>query len=122
MQPKVLQRVGVRNAAVLKHLAGEGVAVCVKAARREAEYGVSGSHIIPGNDFSTFSGSHAGPDHVEVSFTVEARHLRRLAADEGYAQFLAGSRRAANHLGDGFGVEAAAGYVVEEKERTGTGG
>ena len=56
---------------------------------------------------------------VEIALGIEPRHLRRLAADQGAADSLAGTRDAFDHGRRVVDVQLAAGVVVEEEQRLG---
>ena len=60
------------------------------------------------------------PGKVELLLAIDARELRRLAADEcntGFATDLGGSL---HQVGDRFEVDAVRGHIVEEEERIGS--
>ena len=81
---EALRRLRVREASCLDYLARERVPVGVEAAGGEAEDGVAGRTRSPLTT-SLLARSDARSDDVEIFPGVEARHLRRLTADEGDA-------------------------------------
>ena len=107
---------------VLDHLAGQRVAVGVQTAGRQADYGVAWLYLLTADYLAPFARPYAHADDLEVSLAVDTRHLSGLAAYERDPELPAGFCSAADYAGDGFGIQPAAGHVVEEEERTRTRG
>ena len=99
--------------------AGEGVAVGVEARRAQAEQDVTRPQRCAGDEAVPFDHADDEARDVVLAFRVEARHLGRLAADEGAPVLEAGGRDAFHHPRDHVGRERAGGEVVQEEQRFG---
>ena len=101
-----------------EELAGQGVAVGVQPGGGEADEDVPGTRCAEPS--STVRAVHHADDEardVVLALGVEARHLGRLAAEQGAAVLPAAAGDAGDHRGQHLGIELARRHVVHEEER-----
>jgi hypothetical protein len=100
--------------------AGQRIAVCVKAMRREAEQQVAFFDSFA--CYHAFSSHSADDETSEVIFAgrIHAGHFCRLTTDQGAAVFHARPSNASDDKAADFGVQFPNSEVVKEKKRLGT--
>ena len=99
--------------------AGERVAVGVQAGGGESDKNIACLDVGPGDHLVAIDGADDEAGKVIFAVGIKAGHLGCFAADEGAAVGLAGIGEAGDYGFGDFGVELAAGEVVEEEERGG---
>ena len=103
-----------------EQLAGQRVSIGVKAVGGQPDEDIAHLNGVAGDDLVAVHRADDGSGQVVFTVGVEARHLRRLAADKSAAVGAAGFADALHDgLDDGV-VELAGSEVVEEEERRGT--
>src|ERR1043165_8991820 len=95
----------------------ERVAVRVRAGARQADEDVALAHVPAGDHLRLVDDADDEAGHVVVVVAVEARHLRRLPADEGAAVLAAGAGGAAADVGHHRRPQFSGGEVVEKEQR-----
>ena len=100
-----------------EHFSRERVSVGVESCGGKAQGEVAGPDALAGNDLAPADPSDDRAGKVVFVFGIEARHLRRLPADERAARAPAGARNAANDFRDNLRAQPPGGEVVEEKQR-----
>ena len=101
-----------------QQLAGERVAVGVQAIRGQTQNHIANLDLLSRDD--AFALNHADDESSQIvfAFGIEARHLRRFAANQGTAVVLAGFRQTFNHLLRDFRFELAGREIIHEEERS----
>ena len=110
------QQVGV-EVVVADELAHEREAVRVEAGRGEADDDVAGLAARAVDQVVAVDDADAGAGEVELVLAVDARELRRLAADQRAAGVAADLGCALDELGDLLELDVRGGDVVEQEER-----
>src|SRR6185312_3041871 len=108
------------EAARLDDAPHQGKAVGMHAARGEAEHDVAGCDLAPGDEAVALDGADREAGEVVIAGAVQARHLGRLAADEGAARYGAGLGDARDDGAPDLHLEPAGGVVIEEEQGLGT--
>ena len=107
-----------REALVLEaNLAHEREAVRVNARGRQREQHVALLDALARDDLRLLDDADGKARDVVLAISIEARHLRRLAADERTSRLLAGGGNALDDSGHLLGDELADGEVVEKEKR-----
>ena len=99
-----------------EHLAGQAVAVGVQAARGQRDQGVALADGGGVDQRLALADAHHEAGQVVGGRRIEARHLRRLASQQGAPGLAAGLRHPRHHVGDHARLEHAGGDVIEEEE------
>ncbi|BAF60724.1 hypothetical protein PTH_2542 [Pelotomaculum thermopropionicum SI] len=102
-----------------QHLAGKGIAVAVQAGRGKADHPVARNDAAAVNNPAALHHSHGKPGQVVLLRAVEARHLRRFAADQGAAGPAAAFRHTAYNCRHLLRNHPAYRQVVQEEQRLG---
>ena len=102
-----------------QQLAGQRVAVGVQAGGGHADEHVAGLDARAGDHLVAIDRAHDEAGQVVLAVGIEAGHLRGFAADERAAVGLAGLGQAGDHALGHFGVELAAGQVIQKEQRRG---
>src|SRR3546814_13192484 len=94
-------------------------AVGLNAGGGEAEYDVALLHLVARERLPTLHRADAEAGEVVVALGIHARHLRRLATDEGAAGLAAALGDAGDHGFRDAALQSACREIVEEEERLG---
>src|ERR1700733_3647162 len=86
------------------------------AGRRQTEYQISRLQTWPGQERPTLGGAHGKASDVEIASGVEARHLRRLAADQRASGLRASLGDALHDRRHDVLVELAGCKIIQEKQ------
>ena len=87
--------------------------------RRKADHRVARRDIGTRQQRTAFGSTDGEAGKVVIAVPVQAGHLGGLAADQRAAGFPAGFRHTRNDGGRSFGIEFAAGKIVEKEQRLG---
>ena len=117
VEPGRRKQVGSVVVLLGQHAADEREAVRVHAGRREPDHGVAGLYARAVDQVGAVDDADAGGGEVELALAVDARELRRLAADQRTAGRAADLGGALDELGDLLELELGGGDVVEQEER-----
>ena len=92
----------------------------MQAGRRQSDEHVA--HFDAGAGYDLFLVDNAHDEAGEIVFTIriKARHLRRLATDQGAAVGVASLSDASDHLLSDLWIEAAAGEIIHKEQGRGT--
>src|SRR5690606_13311106 len=85
----------------------------------EAQNDIAFDDVVGGEQCPTLCGADCKARQIIVAAAVHARHLCRLAADEGAACLTATFGDTGDNGGTLVGIELAGGKIVEEQERLG---
>ena len=88
-----------------------------RPARRQADQHVAVGDAAAVDQRLAVDDADDEPGEIVLAVGVEARHLRRLAAEQRAAVLAAAAREAVDDLLGDVGLEAAGGEVVEEEQR-----
>ena len=83
----------------------------------EADHRVACRDILCRQQRAALGCTHCKTREIVIAILIKPRHLRRLAADQRATGFATAFRNAGDDRSGGFGVELAAGKVVEKKQR-----
>src|ERR1700674_5451821 len=83
----------------------------------EREDLIARGNILPRQQLLTLDRAERETREIVVAAGVEPRHLGGLAADERATRLPAAGRDSLDHFGGLFGIELAAGEIVEEQKR-----
>jgi len=89
----------------------------MNARRGQSDHGVAHGDISARQQRAALGGSHRKTPEIVVAVLVEPGHLRGLATDQGTAGFPAAFGNAGHDRRRCFGVEFAAGKIVEKEQR-----
>ena len=89
------------------------------ARRSEPDHGVARGNIGRRQQRAAFGGADGKTAEIVIAVLVEPGHFRGLAADQGTAGFATAFGNAGHDRRRRFGVELAAGEIVEEEQRLG---
>ncbi len=89
--------------------------------RREADDEIAGRHTRPVDQRRTVDEADAARGEIEFLFAIDARQLRRLAADQRAPCGAAYLRSALDQFRDLLEIEPVRGDVVEQEQRIGPG-
>ena len=78
---------------------------------------VAGRNVAARQDLAPLDGADGEPCEIIVLVPVHARHLGRLAADEGAPGFAAALRNAGDHVTGALHLELAGREVIQEEQR-----
>src|SRR4030095_5113601 len=96
-----------------------GISVRVQAGGGQPDQDVPGAHTAAVEDRISVHDAHDEARDVVLPCSIEAGHLRRLAAQQGAARFAAAARDSVHHRGQDLRVELAGREVVHEEQRRG---
>ena len=116
---KRIDVVDVEAGMIEKHLAGQGIAVGVQAARRKADQHIAAADGSAGDDATARDGSYDRSDQVVLAVRVESRHLGGLPAEQGAAVPAARLAQAGHDIAEHRAVQARGAEVVHEEQRPG---
>lgn len=104
-------------AEIENNAAGEGEAVCLKAAGRETDDNVSGADGLAGDEFALLHATDDGADEIIFAGGIKTWHLRCLAAEKSHLVLFACLAKAGNDVLELNGINLGGADVIHEKER-----
>src|SRR3990170_4869804 len=99
------------------NLADQGKPVGVNPRRGEADHRVTGGDVGPRQQRAAFGGADRKSGEIIIAVLVEAGHLRGFATDQRATGFPATLGNARDDAGRGFGIELAAGEIIQKEQR-----